>query len=436
MRLTVVGCSGSFAGPESAASSYLVRTEADGRTWNLLLDLGSGALGSLQRHVPPDDLDAVVLSHLHPDHCVDLCGLYVTRRYRPAGRLEGRLAVFGPSGTAEWLTKMYHGVEPGGMESEFDVTPVAHGATFTVGPFSVTAFLVNHPVEAYGYRVEADGEVLAFTGDTDDCPALDDLLRGADLALMDAAFVDGRDEVEGVHLSGSRAATAAARAGGVGRLVLTHVPAWNDPEVCRAQAAAVWPGEVELAVAGETLDVGQPVVVPPVRVDRAAGLRMWTDYLAAHPGLPPEDEPAVEAFGDGPVLADELVALVTHGPKRATAGLVAAYAHDGDPLGRVGSHWVACDGSGQPRAVLRTTELRVGPLSSVDERFAWDEGEGDRSLASWLDAHGRFFRRECERIGIAFSDDLEVCFERFGVVWPPELADGPDTAGGVAAGPR
>ena len=86
--------------------------------------------------------------------------------------------------------------------------------------------------------------------------------------------------------------------------------------------------------------------------------------------------------------------------------------------------------------MLRTTELRVGPLSSVDERFAWDEGEGDRTLASWLDGHGRFFRRECERIGIAFADDLEVCFERFAVVWPLELADGPDTAGGAAAGPR
>ncbi|WP_377645525.1 ASCH domain-containing protein [Oryzobacter terrae] len=150
---------------------------------------------------------------------------------------------------------------------------------------------------------------------------------------------------------------------------------------------------------------------------------MWADYLAAHPGLPPEDEPVVEAFGDGPALADELVGLVTHGPKRATAGLVAAYAHDGDPLGRVGSHWVACDGAGQPRAVLRTTELRVGPLSSVDERFAWDEGEDDRTLRSWRHHHDRFFRRECERIGIPFSDDLEVCFERFRVVWPPEVAD-------------
>jgi len=114
---------------------------------------------------------------------------------------------------------------------------------------------VNHPVEAYGYRVETGGAVLAFTGDTDDCDNLTPLLHGADLALTDSAFVDGRDEVAGIHLSGSRAAAAAVRAGGVGRLVLTHIPAWNDPQVCRAQAAAVWPGEVELARSGAVYDL-------------------------------------------------------------------------------------------------------------------------------------------------------------------------------------
>ena len=247
MRVTVIGCSGSFAGPDSPASSYLVQHEADGRTWNLLLDLGSGALGALQRHVSPDGLDAVVLSHLHPDHCVDLCGLYVTRRYRPAGPLPHRLPVHGPIGTAERVSLMYHGLEPGGMEAQFAFDDVADAVPFTVGPFTVTPYAVNHPVEAYGYRVEAAGAVLAFTGDTDDCENLTPLLHGADLALLDSAFVDGRDVVSGIHLSGSRAAAAAVRAGGVRRFVLTHVPAWNDPEVCHAQAAAVWPGEVELA---------------------------------------------------------------------------------------------------------------------------------------------------------------------------------------------
>jgi uncharacterized protein YhfF len=160
-----------------------------------------------------------------------------------------------------------------------------------------------------------------------------------------------------------------------------------------------------------------------IELDKAAGLRMWADYRADHPHLPDEGEPPVECFGDSPELADELIAFVTDGPKRATAGLVAAYAADAEPLPRIGAHWVACDGSGAPQVVLRTHELRVGPLRSVDAQFAWDEGEYERSLESWLDGHRRFFRRECERIGIEFSDDLEVVFERFGIVWPPDLAD-------------
>ncbi|MGL5909281.1 MAG: MBL fold metallo-hydrolase, partial [Phycicoccus sp.] len=104
MRLTVVGCSGSYPGPESPASCYLVQhTDDDGHTWSVLLDLGNGAFGPLQRHLDPSDVDALFLSHLHPDHCVDLLGLYVHRRYRPGGPLPHRLRVFGPSGTAHRL---------------------------------------------------------------------------------------------------------------------------------------------------------------------------------------------------------------------------------------------------------------------------------------------------------------------------------------------
>ena len=250
MRLTVLGCSGSFSGPASPSSAYLVQEEMDGRTWSIVLDLGSGALGALQRHVSPDDLDAVFVTHLHPDHCVDLCGLYVYRRYRPAGPLPSRLPVHGPTGTGERLQLMYHGLEPGGMEAQFDIGVVEDARPLVVGPFTVTPYAVNHVGEAFGYRVEAGGRVLAYTGDTDDCPNLTPLLRGADLALMDSAFVDGRDHLPDIHLSGSRAATAAVRAGDVRCLVLTHLPAWNDPEVCRAQAAAVWPGELALAHAG------------------------------------------------------------------------------------------------------------------------------------------------------------------------------------------
>jgi ribonuclease BN (tRNA processing enzyme) len=249
MRLTIVGCAGSFAGPRSPASCYLVQAEHEGRSWSLVLDLGNGALGALQRHVDPMAIDAVMLSHLHSDHCLDLCGLYVMQKFWPDPVSHTRIPVYGPMRTGDRMARAYDLTPPDAMDSEFDFRELSDGAPVRIGPFTVTPHLVNHPVEAYGFRVEADGKVLAYTGDTDTCDALELLCHDAALVLSDSAFIDGRDVAQGIHLSGSRAAQAAVDAGGVRRLMLTHIPAWNDPAVCRAQAAAVWPGRVELAEA-------------------------------------------------------------------------------------------------------------------------------------------------------------------------------------------
>ncbi|MEO7979434.1 MAG: ASCH domain-containing protein [Sporichthyaceae bacterium] len=158
--------------------------------------------------------------------------------------------------------------------------------------------------------------------------------------------------------------------------------------------------------------------------DQAAATAMWAGYAADHPATAAgETDPPVSRFGDSVELADELLGLVTQGPKRATAGLVADFVAEREPLPRIGGHWVVCDGAGTPRVVLRSTELRVGVLESVDDAFAWDEGEGDRSRAYWLAAHRDFFARMCATRGTELTDDLEVVFERFRVVWPPALAD-------------
>jgi uncharacterized protein YhfF len=132
---------------------------------------------------------------------------------------------------------------------------------------------------------------------------------------------------------------------------------------------------------------------------------------------------AVEHFGDSAELADELLALVVDGPKRATAGSVAAFEREGAPLPSVGDHWVVVDGAGRPRAVLCTTDVRVGPLSSVDDAFAWDEGEGDRTRASWLADHEAYFRRELASFGLEFDPDMATVFERFAVVYTEEVRD-------------
>ncbi len=255
MRLTVVGCSGSFPGPDSAASCYLVETEdGAGRTWRVLLDLGSGALGPLQRYISLYDIDAVLISHLHPDHCLDLTGLYVALKYRPGGPAPA-VAVYGPTRTAERLTKAYEGLPDHGMSAELDVRTWTAGETVQIGPFQVTPHAMEHPIEAYGLRVEADGAVLAYTGDTDHTPNLTPLCHGADLVLSDSAFVEGRDQTRGVHLTARRAGHAATAAGGVQQLVLTHLPPWNDPEVARREAAETWSGRLDVAAPGATFEL-------------------------------------------------------------------------------------------------------------------------------------------------------------------------------------
>jgi uncharacterized protein YhfF len=147
----------------------------------------------------------------------------------------------------------------------------------------------------------------------------------------------------------------------------------------------------------------------------------WRAYRTAA-GLD-HDRYDVVAFGDGPAMADELADLVVHGPKRATAGLLRDFASGGEPMPEVGGHVVVVDGRGAPRCIWRTTELTIKLLIEVDDAFAWDEGEGDRTRDDWLDGHRRYFSRQAAREGFAFHDRIETVFERFAVVWPPEAAD-------------
>ena len=131
----------------------------------------------------------------------------------------------------------------------------------------------------------------------------------------------------------------------------------------------------------------------------------------------------VVAFGDSEKMADELLELVLIGIKRATASLARDYGEGRDPLPKVGDHVVVVDGRNKPRCVYRTTDIEVKPLSAVDEAFAFDEGEGDRTRDWWLDAHRREFAREAERKGFSMRDDIETVFERFTIVWPRLFAD-------------
>jgi ribonuclease BN (tRNA processing enzyme) len=252
MRLTVVGCSGSYPGPDSPASCYLVEhDDAAGRTWRVLLDLGSGALGALQRYVDPLAVDAVFLSHLHPDHCMDLCGYHVLRRYHPDGE-QPRIPVWGPGGAAERMATAYGLPTDPGMTGEFDFREYA--GPVDVGAMTVEPVAVVHAVPAFGLRVRAGGRTLAYSGDTGPCAGLDDLAEGADLLLAEASFRSVDDNPPDLHLTGADCGRAAAR-GDAGRLVLTHVPPWFDPGLAVGEAKEQFSGEIDLAVAGAVYDV-------------------------------------------------------------------------------------------------------------------------------------------------------------------------------------
>lgn len=122
-------------------------------------------------------------------------------------------------------------------------------------------------------------------------------------------------------------------------------------------------------------------------------------------------------FGDGPKMADELGALVVAGTKIATASLIWEYEHDNESLPQVGDLSVILAGDERPVCIIETTELRTLPFNEVDAVFAADEGEGDRSLAFWRDAHWHFFSRSCERIGREPRETMPVLCERFRVIF-------------------
>lgn len=140
---------------------------------------------------------------------------------------------------------------------------------------------------------------------------------------------------------------------------------------------------------------------------------------------PATPRPEAFAFGDGPALADELIDLVLAGRKRATTGALWEYEQGDEPLPEVGDLAIALDGRGVPRCVLRTEEVRVLPMNEVDADFAFAEGEGDRTLSSWRDAHERFFRRFLPTIGLAFQPDMPVVLERFSVAYPTAAPSDP-----------
>ncbi len=171
--------------------------------------------------------------------------------------------------------------------------------------------------------------------------------------------------------------------------------------------------------------------LPDNSVERSPQIeRYWRDFCIAT-GLPTTTAYQAWYFGDSAPMAHELVELVLHGPKRATAGL----SEFNDQMPQVkpvsGGYSVVTEHDGTPRAVIRTTVLERRPFAEVDAAFAWDEGEGDRTLADWKNGHRQFFTHELATFGRAFDESMTVDLERFELLYPFEAALNP-----IDCGPR
>ena len=245
MRLRIVGCSGSVPGPQGPASCYLIEHEGS----RLLLDLGNGAFGPLQRYVDPLAIDAVVLTHLHADHCLDMTSYAVYRRVR---RQAEPVPVLAPAQAAHRLA-VAHDLSAAPLSDVFAFTNLSE-RRWDIGPFAITAARVNHPLETYAIRVEAGGRSMTYSGDTGRSGALITLARGSNLLLCEATFTSDVDVPPNLHLTGSEAAEHARRAE-VERLVLTHLLPWTDSMAVLGEACESFRGLTEVAAPGAGYDV-------------------------------------------------------------------------------------------------------------------------------------------------------------------------------------
>ena len=265
MKLTIVGATGSMSGPDGAASCYLIQATGfdpdlqEDRVWSLVLDIGPGAFGQLWRYMDPRNVDAILVSHGHPDHLADIMSLEVFLKWHPEGTAP-RKRVIGPEDIPHRIAQIEGYRDDAGVSTFYHFDTAKEGRKFQVGPFLIYTFPGYHTVESYGFRVEGPSDVhpgetvsIAYTGDTDLCAPMFQMAHGVDLLLSECGFTN-ETQVRGIHLSGTRAGLL-ARESGVKQMVLTHIQPWTDPEIPQAEAAEILGYVPEVAVPGATWEV-------------------------------------------------------------------------------------------------------------------------------------------------------------------------------------
>jgi len=236
MRVTVLGACGAWPAPGNACSGFLV--EHDG--FRLVLDLG---YATMPRLPSPETIDAVLITHGHPDHCADLNPLLRARTLRD--KPSKPLLVYAPARALDAVLALDR---PGMLD--YDLRPFEPH----VGPFRVETRMLPHWLPNAGIRLTTGAATLAYTGDTGPSPEIVRLARDADLLIADASYADEVPADMRAYLSSARQAGQNASTAGVGRLLLTHLMPGESPAA--AVEAAAFCGPAEIARTGAALELG------------------------------------------------------------------------------------------------------------------------------------------------------------------------------------
>jgi ribonuclease BN (tRNA processing enzyme) len=247
LRLDVVGAGPAYTDrPGATGASYLVRSD----TTDVLLDLGQGSFPRLANLLDPGEVDAILISHLHPDHFIDLVALRHYLRWGPNN--PGRVRVLGPRGLADRMDALHD--EPGFSAAALDVETL-HPGRLDVGSLEIDVARVTHAGESFAFRLAAGGGPgLVYTGDCGRAQDLDVLVRPGDTLLSEVSFGPGPVPPTAAHLDGPSVGALAARTR-AGRVLLTHLLMGHDEARTVASAQLAYDGPVDVVHPGDTFNL-------------------------------------------------------------------------------------------------------------------------------------------------------------------------------------
>jgi ribonuclease BN (tRNA processing enzyme) len=242
MKVYVVGASGTFPAPGRPSAGYVVE-QGETRVW---CDAGPGTFMSLP--FEPDLIDAVVISHQHPDHCSDLFAAYHAWTFRPEPR--EKVPLYAPRGVWDRVSAFID------QEPEcFAYTPIWDGDRIDIGEIEVSFVEADHSVPTVASRWEAANRKLFYTADTGPAGTWREHVSGANVMLSEASYQGASDDKPfSQHLTAGEAGQI-ARDAGAEKLILTHIPPYLDPTVSVAEAEQAFDRPVRLAVPGTSFDV-------------------------------------------------------------------------------------------------------------------------------------------------------------------------------------